>query len=1634
MELINNTTKTLKDDLSVEIKQGSKLSIAAACFSIYAFQELKEQLSQIEQLRFIFTSPTFVTEKAKKERREFYIPRLTRERSLYGTEFEIKLRNELTQKAIARECAEWIRQKVTFKSNVSDKSIQGQIVVDSVGYTPINNFTTVELGCEKGNVISTTIVKDESLARTLLADFNEIWNDSKVLQVVTDEVIDSITAAYNENSPDFIYFVTLYNIFNEFLEDVSEDVLPNEATGFKESKIWGMLYNFQKDAALAIINKLEKYNGCILADSVGLGKTFTALAVIKYYENRNKSVLVLCPKKLTNNWNTYKDNYVNNPIAADRLRYDVLYHTDLNRTHGTSNGLDLDRLNWGNYDLVVIDESHNFRNGGKLVENPDEDAKDNRYVTLMKKVIRAGVKTKVLMLSATPVNNRFNDLKNQLALAYEGHTDYIDEKLNTTRSIDEIFRNAQRAFNTWSKWEPCDRTTENLLKMLDFDFFEVLDSVTIARSRKHIQKYYDMADIGTFPTRLKPISLRPHLTDLKEAISYNEIFEQLMLLTLTIYTPTHYIQPSKMEKYAELYGDNRVNVGFTQANREQGIRRLTAINLMKRMESSVYSFNLTLTRIKDLINSTIETIDRFDKHSDTTLDLTDISDMDEFDAEDQNSDELFSFGRKVKIDLADMDYVSWRDSLAKDADVLELLTLLVGDITPEHDSKLQELFRVIDNKITHPINEGNKKLIIFTAFADTAGYLYDNVSRYVKDIVVVPSIAIREGVKKSFEITADHFMEHYGKKARFFIYNSSNLNQLDNFSSSSGINVMIINTQAFASSLKEDGKSKEARIIYSKRDEFGSRRPIDVIKANRPIIILDEPQKMGGDVTQKALKNFNPLFSLNYSATHAKHHNLVYVLDALDAFNKRLVKKIEVKGFEVKNFRGTDSYLYLEQIVLSSKKPPMAKIELEIGYNKSINRETRILSVGDDLYFVSQEMEQYKGYTISEIDPLRGTVTFTNGEVIKAGDVVGDVSEKDMRRIQIRETILSHFEKEEKLFNMGIKCLSLFFIDEVAKYRQYDENGDEVLGEYGMMFEQEYLAILNEYITVFDTPYQKYLKSTCSDVSRVHKGYFSIDKKTGRSVDSQLKRGSEFSDDISAYDLILKNKERLLSFDEPTRFIFSHSALREGWDNPNVFQICTLKHSDSNTAKRQEVGRGLRLCVNQDGNRMDAQSCGDSVHEINTLTVVASESYKTFVTDLQSDIKTVLYDRPTVATSEYFKGKYVKVDDVPTLIDDEKANAIEFYLIQNGYVDMKRKVTDKYRQDVKNGTVAELPDELKPMTDGIHTLIQAVYDDSVLKDMFTDGHETKVKENPLNENFAKREFQSLWREINHKYAYTVDFDSAELIRNAIAHIDKKLFVSELQYTTTIGLQKAEMNEYEIERGDSFTGEKTRTQTLKHAEASQIKYDLIGKIAEGTVLTRRTVSAILQGIRVDKLYMFRNNPEEFISKVIRLINEQKATMIVEHISYDTIEGEYDSSIFTAEKATQSFDKAFLAKKAIQDYVFTDGSADKSIERKFAEDLDAAEEVCVYAKLPRTFQIPTPVGNYSPDWAIAFYEGTVKHIFFIAETKGTMESLELRPIEQAKISCAKKLFNEMSTSNVVYHDVDSYQSLLSIMSSI
>lgn len=729
MKIFDNISEIVRDDMADTIKKGSKVSVAAACFSMYAYKELKKQLEGVENFRFIFTSPTFTTEKASKEKREFYIPRLNRESSLYGTEFEIKLRNEMTQKSIAKECADWIRRKAVFKSNITGENMQGFMTVDSsaeqVAYMPMAGFTTVDIGCERGNnSYNMTNRMEAPFSTQYMQLFETIWNDRSKMQDVTDVVIENISSAYNENSPEFIYFMTLHHVFSEFLDDISEDVLPNEATGFKESKIWNLLYDFQRDAVLAIINKLEKYNGCILADSVGLGKTFTALAVVKYYENRNKSVLVLCPKKLAENWNTYKGNYVNNPIVADRLRYDVLFHTDLSRTGGISNGIDLDRLNWGNYDLVVIDESRNFRNGSGTHANTTE----NRYVKLMEKVICTGVKTKVLMLSATPVNNRFVDLRNQLAIAYEGDSEQIDSKLATKKSIDDIFRQAQKAYNAWCKLEPKDRTTDALLRTLDFDFFEVLDSVTIARSRKHISKYYSTAKIGKFPERLKPISMRPSLTNLKSAINYNQIYEELMKLTLCIYTPSNYIFPSKLDKYMDLTHNKGINL--TQRGREQGIRRLMSINLLKRLESSVFSFNLTLSRIRELITKTIDAINRFEKYGISDLDMYEASDHD-FDMDDSNTD-FFTVGKKVKIDLADMDYRTWREELQADADILELLTLMIADITPEYDTKLQTLFALISKKIEHPINGDNKKILIFSAFSDTAEYLYENVSAFVK--------------------------------------------------------------------------------------------------------------------------------------------------------------------------------------------------------------------------------------------------------------------------------------------------------------------------------------------------------------------------------------------------------------------------------------------------------------------------------------------------------------------------------------------------------------------------------------------------------------------------------------------------------------------------------------------------------------------------------------------------------------------------------------------------------------------------------------------------------------------------------------------------------------------------------------
>lgn len=731
VKVFDNITELVRDDMKKSIKKGSKVSIAAACFSMYAYQQLKDELDKIDEFRFIFTSPTFIKERAEKQKREFYIPRLNRESSLYGTEFEIKLRNEMTQRVIAKECAQWISQKAVFKSNTTGEYMGGFMTVNNpseqVAYLPLNGFTTVDIGCDRGNNSFNMVNRMTAPHSTRYMQlFDTLWNDREKMQDVTDTVIENIANAYNENSPEFIYFMVLYHVFSEFLDDISEDVLPNEANGFKQSKIWSMLYDFQRDAVLAIINKLEQYNGCILADSVGLGKTFTALAVIKYYENRNKSVLVLCPKKLAENWNTYKDNYINNPIATDRLNYDVLFHTDLSRNTGSSNGLDLERLNWGNYDLVVIDESHNFRNGTGTHSNTQE----NRYARLMDKVIRSGVKTKVLMLSATPVNNRFTDLKNQLALAYEGNQDFINKKLNTNKPIEEIFRQAQTAFNAWSKLEPEERTTDELLRTLDFDFFEVLDSVTIARSRKHIEKYYNTEEIGKFPERLKPISKRPNLTDLNSAINYNQIYEQLMLLSLAIYTPSNYIFESQISKYIDMThnkGDN-----LTQRGRERGIQRLMSINLLKRLESSVYSFNLTLKRILELIQNTIKAIDRFENNGDKEdFDMYEASDN-EFDIDDANTD-FFTVGKKVKIDLADMDYVTWREELRKDADTLGLLTLMVADITPEHDTKLQTLLSLLDEKIEHPINPGNKKVLIFSAFSDTAEYLYDNVSTYMKN-------------------------------------------------------------------------------------------------------------------------------------------------------------------------------------------------------------------------------------------------------------------------------------------------------------------------------------------------------------------------------------------------------------------------------------------------------------------------------------------------------------------------------------------------------------------------------------------------------------------------------------------------------------------------------------------------------------------------------------------------------------------------------------------------------------------------------------------------------------------------------------------------------------------------------------
>lgn len=890
---------------------------------------------------------------------------------------------------------------------------------------------------------------------------------------------------------------------------------------------------------------------------------------------------------------------------------------------------------------------------------------------------------------------------------------------------------------------------------------------------------------------------------------------------------------------------------------------------------------------------------------------------------------------------------------------------------------------------------------------------------WCKFIVVVPSIAIREGVAKSFSMLEDHFMEHYGKKARWFVYNSSNLQQLDQFSQDSSISIMIINTQAFAASMKEGARNKESRIIYSKRDEFASRRPIDIIAANRPIIIMDEPQKMEGEATQTALKKFNPLFTLNYSATHKTKHDTIYALDAYDAYKERLVKRIQVQGFEIKNLRGTSHYLYLDGIELSPKHPPVARIELETrNAAGAIRREIKKFDVGDDLRAESG-LAEYEGFTVTEINPRgRGYVTFLNGTTISCGEVIGDSNEESMQRVQIRETIRAHFEKEKELFNRGIKCLSLFFIDEVANYRQYDEEGNEVKGKFQRIFEEEYARLVNKYMTVFDTDYDKYLRQFRP--YETHRGYFSIDKK-GRSVNSTVKRGSDMSDDISAYDLILKNKERLLSFEEPTRFIFSHSALREGWDNPNVFQICTLRHSNSTTAKRQEVGRGLRLCVDKNGVRQDKQTLGDDIHAINVLTVIANESYADFTSALQRETREVLRDRVTAASQDYFHGRIVKdASGEQHKISLAEASTIIGYLYQNDYVDDDGRLTPTYLAAADKGELAPLPPKLQPISEGVMKLVAGIFNPKVLDDM-VEPVELSTPENNLNENFDNERFQEMWNEINNKYVYTVHYDSNELVEKVVAALRANLTVTKLQYVKVTGTQDSD-------KVTEFGSTKTTTSELTDVSTSNVPYDLVGDIARGARLTRRSVVKILQGIE-NKILLFKNNPEEFIRNVVKTIREQKATMIVEHISYNRIAGKYDSSIFVPERKL-NINKVIEAQKHITPYIAFDSEGEKA----FAEALEGATEVQVYAKLPRKLKIPTPVGNYAPDWAIVFNDGTVRHVFFVAETKGSLDGMELRGVEKAKTECAKKLFNRISTSKVRYGVVDKFENLYNLINGI
>ena len=891
-----------------------------------------------------------------------------------------------------------------------------------------------------------------------------------------------------------------------------------------------------------------------------------------------------------------------------------------------------------------------------------------------------------------------------------------------------------------------------------------------------------------------------------------------------------------------------------------------------------------------------------------------------------------------------------------------------------------------------------------------------------KFIVVVPSIAIREGVLKSLEITAEHFTESYSKKARFFIYNSKQLHHLESFASDAGINVMVINIQAF------NATGKDNRRIYDELDDFQSRRPIDVISSNRPILILDEPQKMEGAKTLEALSKFKPLMILRYSATHRTTHNKIHRLDALDAYNQKLVKKIAVRGISVKGLAGTNAYLYLESIEIS-KKAPVARIELEVRQGNGIKRIVKRLERGKDLFVESNELDQYRGFVIAQIDANNDTVEFTNGHVLSAGDATGDVTELTMRRIQIREAIKAHLEKEQRLFAQNIKVLSLFFIDEVAKYRDYSQADDQ--GEYARIFEEEYEQLKSEYLgelALDNEDYRKYL--TDIRVGRTHNGYFAIDKKTKKLTDPSFKtRGEEagLSDDVDAYDLILKDKERLLSFEEPVRFIFSHSALREGWDNPNVFVMCMLKHSDNTISRRQEVGRGLRISVNQHGDRMDHPA---TVHDVNILTVVASESYKDFVANLQREISDSLSARPRKADEAYFTGKVITTETGTLEITPVMAKQIYKYLLKNDYTDdATDQVAETYHRAKADGTLAALPPELAPHAEQIFALIDSVFSESQLPDV---GDDRKPKTNPLNANFEKKEFKALWDRINQKAVYRVEFESNELIQNCIRTLEKELRVTPLQYTIQGGEQVSQATYDQIKAGQSFEVRETATEEYNASIHTMVTYDLLGKIAENTQLTRKTIADILSNVQPAVFKQFKQNPEHFIAEGSRLINEQKATIIIERLSYDNITETHDIDIFTTGQSKQDFTKASeKLKHHIYDYVITDSK----VEREFVKELDTSTEVVVYAKLPRGFLIPTPVGDYNPDWAISFKEGSVKHIYFVAETKGSMSSMELRAIEHTKIECARKFFAEINRKidpeHVKYDVVTSYGKLMEIV---